>query len=316
MTRLTVPVPDSNLTFAGLDRCHDLDSLDADIAILGVPHGVIYPSYTDRPAYSQGAAAIRQQSQKFGKFMDHYDVDFGGPLLNGKNIRMVDCGDVVGEETSGETNHARIVEAVRKIRSKGAVAITIGGNDSNSTPVMQGLDADGEVSVVHFDAHLDFRDEVEGLTNGWSSSIRRASEMEHIGSITQLGLRGLGSARAGDYDDARANGNKLITAREIHDRGSREIASELPQMGNIYIPFDADVLDPSVAPAAGAAAPGGLHYWQANDLLLAAAARGNVVAANFSSHIPELENRGLTSLVLATLIMNLIGAMARSEQFG
>ena len=29
MTRLTVPVPDSNLTFAGLERCHDLDALDA-----------------------------------------------------------------------------------------------------------------------------------------------------------------------------------------------------------------------------------------------------------------------------------------------
>ena len=68
MTTLTVPVPDSAPTFAGADRCNNLETLDAEIAIIGVPYGVVYPSYTDRPPYSEGANAIRQHSGKFGRF--------------------------------------------------------------------------------------------------------------------------------------------------------------------------------------------------------------------------------------------------------
>lgn len=316
MSDLTVPVPESQPTFAGADRCDDLDALGADIAIIGVPYGVIYPSYTDRPKYSEGADSIRQHSQKFGKFRDHYDFDFGGPMLNNRPIRIVDCGDVTGDPDGGSENHARVEEAVRLIRTKGATAITIGGNDGTSTPVMRGLDADTDVSIVHFDAHLDYRDEVEGLNDGWSSSMRRASEMEHMGHATHFGLRGVGSARPNDIRDAEANGNTFVTAREIHDRGSHEVAESLPELGSTYIHFDADVMDLAIAPGAGAPAFGGLTYYQATDLLQATARRGNIIGAHFSSFIPDLDPRGLTSMLMAQLIMNLIGGMARSEQFG
>ena len=315
MTTLTVPVPDSAPTFAGADRCNNLETLDAEIAIIGVPYGVVYPSYTDRPPYSEGANAIRQHSGKFGRFRDHYDIDLGGTIFNDRPIRIVDCGDVDGAADDGPGNHARIEEAVRLIRSRGAVAITIGGNDSNSTPVMRGLDANSDVALVHFDAHLDYRDEVEGLRNGWSSSIRRASEMEHMGHAIQMGVRGLGSARPQDYRDAVANGNTMITAREIFDRGSREIAATLPAMDNIYVAFDADVMDLGIAPGAGAPSFGGLTYWQATALLQATAARGNIIAANFSSFVPGLDPRGLTPMLMAQLMINMIAAMARSAQF-
>ncbi len=315
MTTLIDPVADDMPTFAGVERCTDLHELDADIAILGVPWGVIYPSYTDRPRYSEGARSIREHSGKFGKFWEHYDIDLGGTILNGRPIRIVDCGDVVGDEEAGSENHARVEDAVRLIRSRGAAVITIGGNDGTSTPVMRGLDADPDVSIVHFDAHLDYRDEVEGIRDGWSSSMRRASEMPHMGRATHLGLRGLGSARPGDYDDARARGNVMIPAREIHDRGSREIAFALPDLGNTYIHFDADVMDLAIAPGAGAPAFGGLDYWQATDLLQGTTQRGNVIAAHFSSFIPNLDPRGLTSMLMAQLIVNLIAGMARSGQF-
>lgn len=315
MTRLTVPVPADQPTFAGQPRCDDLTTLDAEIAIIGVPWGVIYPSYTDRPRYSEGADSIRQHSQKFGKFLHHHDFDLDGPMLNGRPLRIVDCGDVVGDADGGSANHDRVEEAIRLIRSRGAVPITIGGNDGTSTPVMRGLDASRDVSIVHFDAHLDYRDEVEGLRDGWSSSMRRASEMPHIGQFTHLGLRGVGSARPDDVRDAAANGNRFVTARQIHLHGGEAIGETLPEMDNVYIHFDADVMDLAIAPGAGAPAFGGLNYWQATGLLAATARHGNVIAAHFSSFIPALDPRGLTSMLMAQLIMNLIAAMARSHQF-
>lgn len=315
MTRLTTPVPADRPTFAGADRCNDLHAIDADIAIIGTPYGVIYPSYTDRPRYSEGAESIRQHSQKYGKFREHYDFDLGGTLFNDLPIRIVDCGDVVGDPEGGSENHERVAEAVRVIRNSGATVITLGGNDGTSTPVMHGLDANMGVSIVHFDAHLDYRDEVEGLTDGWSSSMRRASEMEHMLSPIHLGLRGLGSARPNDVRDAQANGSTFITAREIYDRGSREVANSLPKMDDIYIHFDVDVMDLAIAPGAGAPAMGGLNYWQATDLLQGTAINGRVIAAHFSSFIPSLDPRGLTSMLVAQLIMNLISSMARNGQF-
>lgn len=315
MPELMIPVSQDSPTFAGVDRCDDLDQLDADIAIIGTPYGVIYPSYTDRPRYSDGAASLRQHSQKYGKFRDHYDFDLGGTLLNDKPIRIVDCGDVAGDPEGRSANHDNVEEAVRLIRSKGAMVITLGGNDGTSTPIMRGLDASENVSIVHFDAHLDYRDEVEGLNDGWSSSMRRASEMPHMGKPVHLGLRGLGSARPQDVLDAESNGSTFVTARDIVENGGREIATRLPEMDDIYIHFDVDVMDLAIAAGAGAPAFGGLDYWQATDLLQGTAERGNVIAAHFSSFIPNLDPTDLTSKLVAQLIMNLIAAMARSKQF-
>lgn len=316
MTKLTNAVPENKPTFAGVERCQDLHNVEADIAIIGTPWGVIYPSYTERPRYSEGADSLRQYSQKFGKFRDHYDFDVGGTMLDGKPIRIVDCGDVVGDPDGGSENHANVEEVVRLLRNQGTTVITLGGNDGTSTPIMRGLDGSDAVSIVHFDAHLDYRDEVEGLTDGWSSSMRRASEMPHMVKPIHLGLRGLGSARVQDVHDAEANGSTFITAREIHDRGSREVADSLPKMDDIYIHFDVDVMDLAIAPGAGAPAIGGLSYWQATDLLKGTANGGHIAAAHFSSFIPSLDSSGITSMLVAQLIMNLISAMARSGQFG
>ncbi|MDB5073967.1 MAG: Arginase, partial [Chloroflexi bacterium] len=39
-------------------------------------------------------AAIRSQSRYVGENFDHYDFDLQGPALDGRDIRIVDYGDV------------------------------------------------------------------------------------------------------------------------------------------------------------------------------------------------------------------------------
>ena len=58
-----------------------------------------------------------------------------------------------------------------------------------------------------------------GTREGYSSPIRRASEMEHIGRIFQIGLRCHGSARGEEVDAALSYGSNIITAFEPHDIG-------------------------------------------------------------------------------------------------
>jgi arginase family enzyme len=75
------------------------------------------------------------------------------------------------------------------------------------------------VWILQIDAHIDWRDEVHGERCGYSSPMRRASEMPHVAGIVQVGLRSVGSARLTDIEAARHYGSRLVTAREVHAQG-------------------------------------------------------------------------------------------------
>ena len=53
--------------------------------------------------------------------------------------------------------------------------------------------------ILQLDAHIDWRNEVDGVREGYSSTMRRASEMPWVKGITQVGMRGVGSAREEEY---------------------------------------------------------------------------------------------------------------------
>lgn len=316
MPNLVTPVPSGKPTFADLPRCDDLASLDAHIAIIGVPYGTPASMEASRAPSSEAPDAIRQESLRFGKYFDHHDIDLGGPILMGKHIRVVDCGDVTMTPGDHAANSAATTEAIRAIRNAGAVPIILGGDHSIPIPVMRAYDDADAMCLVQFDAHLDYRDEVNGVKEGLSSSIRRASELEYVGDIVQIGLRGLGSARSQDVQDAMDRKNIFISAAELYQKELDSAVAKLPQAKSYYITFDMDVMDPSIAPGVNSPAFGGIDYWQATGLLWAVARRGPVVGFDVVEIAPRLDTRGLTSMLAARLTLNLIGAMARSGQLG
>lgn len=314
MTNLITPVPTGTPTFADLPRCDDLDALDAHIAIIGIPYGTPASMEASRAPSSEAPAAIREESLRFGRYFTHHDIDLGGPILAGKDIRVVDCGDVSTVPGDFAANSAIATEAIRAVRRKGAVPFILGGDHSIPIPVMRAYDDIGSMCVVQFDAHLDYRDEVNGVKEGLSSSIRRASELPYVGEIVQIGLRGIGSARAQDVQDAMDRNNTFITAAELYKGDLDRAAARLPQADNYYITFDMDAMDLSIAPGVNSPAFGGLDYWQATGLLWAVARRGRVVGIDMVEVAPRHDVRGLTSMLAGRLLLNLLGAMARSGQ--
>lgn len=126
---------------------------------------------------------------------------------------MVDAGDVPGDATDGPGNSAQTTAAVAAILERGAVPICIGGDDSVPIAILRAYEGRGPLTILQVDAHLDFRDEIDGVREGYSSPMRRASEMPQVWRIVHVGLRGVGSAWASDVDDSRAAGNLLVTAR-------------------------------------------------------------------------------------------------------
>ena len=279
-----------------------LDHLEADVAILGIPHGTPYP----RPGLTAGCAeapsAIRRRAARLARFTDHHDFDVDGPMLPA-GLRIVDCGDVPGSDDDPAGNRERAETAVRVVLDAGALPILLGGDDSTPIPVLAAFGERGPLTVVQVDAHLDFRDEVQGERLGYSSPMRRASEMGHVAGIVQVGLRGAGSARSPDVADARAAGNLLVTARELRERGVPWLLERLPAEQRVFVSLDLDGLDPSVAPGVSALAAGGLSYLETWDLIAGIARSGRLAGMIVTELLPERDVNELTALVATRLIV-------------
>lgn len=284
--------------FMGVPIETDLGRHRGGVAVLGVPHGWPYPRPGSTAGCADAPAAVRDRSQRLGRFRGHWDFDLGAPLELG---HLVDAGDVPGDATDGPGNAERVRAAVAALLVAGAVPLCIGGDDSVPIPILRAYAGREPLTVVQVDAHLDFRDEVDGVREGYSSPMRRASEMTHVERIVQVGLRGVGSARPADVEDARAAGNVLVTARQVHDGGVGVVLDALPADARVFLSFDCDGLDPAVAPAVSASAPGGLTYPQAWELVSGIGPR--LVGAVFTELVPALDEDGRSALVVARLLV-------------
>ena len=294
--------------FLGAPVVTDPSAIDADVAILGVPFGVPYADPGATAGCAEAPAAVRARSQRLARFRGHHDFDLDGPMLPVDGPpRLVDAGDVPGDPTDGAGNSERTTRAVAALLERGVVPACIGGDDSVPIPILRAFDGRDPITVLQVDAHLDFRDEVDGVRAGYSSPMRRASEMTHVARIVQVGLRGVGSARPSDVADARGAGNVLVTARELRERGPGWLVEQVGPDERIFLSFDTDGLDPSVMPAVSAPSPGGVTFDQASTLLRAIGPR--LAGAVFTEYVPSLDRDGHGALVVARLMITLIAGL-------
>src|SRR5262249_32312962 len=145
-----------------------------------------------------------------------------------------------------------------KLSAPEAMPIVLGGDHAVSIPVLRAFEGRGPITLIQIDQHLDWRDEVNGIKDGLSSPMRRASEMEHIGQIYQIGLSATGSARQEEVEAARAWGAHLIPAHELHEVGIDAVLRLIPDGGRYYLTVDMDGMDCAIAPAVAAPMPGGV----------------------------------------------------------
>jgi agmatinase len=261
-------------------------------------------------------SAVRSESVRLSNGLTHWDFDLGGPLFGGRDISVVDCGDVPGDPADIKKHYRLAETAVKTILDRGALPVVIGGDHGVPIPVFRAYNDRGPITLIHVDAHIDWRDEVNGVREGYSSPIRRASELSHIDRIFQIGMRGQGSARAKEVEDALAYGAEIITAYEVHEKGMDSVLERIPTHELYYLTIDADGLDPTVMPAVGAPAPGGLLFYQVRQLIHGLVQKGRLVGMDIVEITPKRDLNGITSLTAGQLILNFIGAAARAGYFG
>jgi agmatinase len=243
----------------------------------------------------------------------HYDFDVGGPLMpSGSRPDLVDEGDLLPGPDLGATK-AEASDAVSATLDRGALPLVVGGDHSIASVVVAGYRDYGPVNVLHVDAHLDFRDEVDGVRDGYSSPVRRIREMPWVGRIVQVGLRGVGSARPLDVREALDAGNILIRADEVHTAGIAGVLGHLLPDAPWYVTIDVDGLDPSIAPGTGYPVPDGLTYRHAAGLIRELAGRGLLAGIDATEIHPDLDVRGLTALTVLRLFATAMAMSIRAS---
>ncbi|CAG7638516.1 agmatinase [Paenibacillus allorhizosphaerae] len=299
-------------SFAKYPICTDLNELQADMAILGVPYdlGVGFLSGT-----RLGPRRVREASTQYGRG----DAGFYDPERDEVYLaapwKIIDVGDadIINGDIQGSFDN--IEWAVRKMIEQGATPVVIGGDHSISIPAARALDTLGPVTVVQFDAHLDWSDAPGGQRYGNGSPMRRMSEMDHIQGMAQIGIRGLGSSRKVDFDDAREYGSVIVTASQARELGVDGVMERIPASERYYVTIDIDALDISVAPGTGSPMPGGLSFTELNAYLEALTRKGEIVGFDFVEVAPQYDPAGVTVRVAAMTILSFMGhILKRREQ--
>lgn len=293
----------------------DLDALDAHIAILGMPYGSAYDASAISNDQIHAPDAVRSVTDRVCRHLERYDYDVGGPIYGGRQLKVVDVGNVPADFNDLRSHYLRVEQAVRKILAAGALPVTIGGDHGITTPVLRGFSDQEPITIVHVDAHIDWRDNVKGVRDGLSSPIRRASEMAHVGEIFQIGMRAQGSARPEEVAAAAEYGSHIIPAFQVHDEGMDSVLAQIPDGGRYYLTIDADGLDPTVMPAVEGPAPGGLTFHQVRKLIHGLVRKGRVVGMDIVEITPSIDVNMISCITAGRLIVNLIGAAVRADYF-
>ncbi|GIN93814.1 SpeB arginase/agmatinase/formimionoglutamate hydrolase SpeB [Siminovitchia terrae] len=310
-TRVKLDMPFTGITsFRKYPICTDLEELDADFAIIGVPNDM---TTAWRSGARMGPRSIREQSSlyAFGSGYDH-EKDI---VYNNDGWKIVDCGDVSIINGDVEQSHENTEEAIRKIISKGSIPIVLGGDHSVTNPIAFALEENKEkINVVQIDAHLDWLKDASGQRFTLSNPMRRMSEMDHIDKMAQLGIRGVGSSQKEDFDDARAYGSTILSPKQIRKIGIEEALKDMPDGEKYYVTIDIDGLDASIAPGAGSPSPGGFYYDEVSEILEAVAKKGEVIGFDLVEVNPLYDPTGVTSQIAARLIIDFINFIIREKQ--
>ncbi len=236
----------------------ELDRWQPDVAIVGAPWD---DSTTNRPGARFGPRALRALAYGPGS----YHLDLGVEIFEG--IEVVDYGDALCPHGMAEVAHANIKERVAEVASRGIIPITLGGDHSITWPAAVAVAEArgwGQIGIVHFDAHADTADSIDGNLASHGTPMRRLIESGAVPgrNFVQIGLRGYWPP-ADVFAWMRDQGMRWHAMEEIWQRGlsavmSDAIAEALEGTDGIYLSLDIDVLDPGYAPGTGTPEPGGL----------------------------------------------------------
>lgn len=310
----------SELAYAGINtflkaqQCRVQELTDENAAVLGVPYD---SAVSNRPGARYGPEAIRRASGWWA-YLSGYkggltnmqtgeEVDFG-------DLSLVDCGDApvfpMDRERTVESIEAHVAAIAEQM-----FPVVLGGDHYCTYPSFRGFVKGCEhdrVGLVQIDAHSDTVEEsaVFGEHFHGSSTYHIAnSEYSDYEYISQVAIRGYEAPSF--FEFAEHTGLTFYTMRDVEYRGVCDVVCEAIQKAAedtdaVYVTFDIDAVDPSVAPGTGTPTPGGLTAQQALKTMEVLGTSDAVGAVDMMEVAPRYDPSEGTQRLAAYLLVTLL----------
>ncbi|MEL0206048.1 MAG: arginase family protein [Alphaproteobacteria bacterium] len=302
-----------------LFRCPQDDFRSADIALVGVPHSTGNGT-TERDQHL-GPRAVRNVSALQRRVHGEFGVD---PWTAAK---IVDAGDVPFPRAN-DNEHCiqQITDFYKQIDQAGTRPVSIGGDHSITGGIIQALGngtlSKGEkVCFLHLDAHTDVFTTVDHFLGAEKSAAHWGAYLVDDGLIDathsmQIGLRG--HPRTMDWlQPSYDYGYNVVTMKEYRQRGALDVIEQIKATlagRPVYITFDLDCLDPSVAPAVSNIEPGVTGFSMDEAVELLHAVRGmNIIGGDVVCMMPTKDSPNqITAMVGAAVMFEMLSMIAET----
>ncbi|MFZ0800315.1 MAG: agmatinase [Terriglobales bacterium] len=177
--------------------------------------------------------------------------------------------------------------------------VCLGGDHSITLPIVRafGQRIPG-LTILHFDAHPDLYDELEGNRLSHACPFARIMEEGAAKRLIQTGIR---TMTGHQREQAQKFGVEVIEMRHLPALDRMKVD------GPVYISFDMDALDPAFAPGISHREPGGMSVRKAIAHLHAIT--GKIAGADIVEYNPAQDHTQITAAVAAKLLKEILGKM-------
>ena len=301
-------ISDAN-TFMGLPEMKNLED-EIDFVVVGLPWD---GGVSNRAGASKAPKKIRKISTSLRAVNTYHNLNIF------EHLSGVDYGDIPFIIIENDIKHfiKYVSKEYEKIAKYDVVPFTIGGDHSVTYPELIGLaKIHGPLSLIHFDAHFDNLDKVDGEKYyGHGSFVIRALEDKLIDpeKSIQIGIRGSNYAT----HEERKMGLELISMEEFDEMGIDWTIQEIRKRvgdSKSFVSLDIDAISPAYAPGTGTPEPGGFTDREIIKLVRGLSGM-NLVGADLVEVSPEWDSKGdMTSYLASTLLHEMISLKAVYEK--
>ena len=197
---------------------------------------------------------------------------------------------------------AKIHDTALEVLSEGKIPLSLGGEHSITAPLVQAARKHyPKLSVLHFDAHADLRDTYRNSKYNHACVMHRIFDMDV--PFVSVGIR---IYCLEEFEFLRKHHIPYFSPEEVADSQTKVMEQILFFLTDeVYITFDIDALDLSVAPGTGTPDPGGLTYRQCLAILETVGRRKHIVGADIVEVMPIPPNH-ITEFTAARLAYKII----------
>ena len=302
-----------------LFRCPNVAVQGQDIALVGVPHSAGNGT-TERDQHL-GPRALRNVSAVGRRMHSGFQLD---PWSSAK---IADIGDVpFPRANDNEACIAQITDFFGHVDAAGARPFSIGGDHSITGGILQALGqgklAGGEpVCLLHLDAHTDVFTKVDHFLGARKSAAHWGDYLADQGQVDpthsmQIGLRG--HARTLDWlQPSYDYGYNVVTMKDFRRRGVADVVAQAKEViGDrpVYITFDLDCLEPTIAPGVSNIEPGEKGFDIDEAVALLHSVRGlNIIGGDVVCMMPTKDNPNqITALTAMAVMFEMISMAAEN----